>query len=131
MTNKEIDEILSGIISKYAPEFGRGISKKAALKLATSGMESKIQAINGDAYAQANAALRKCGKILEADRDNKMISGVILAGIANMNPAFVVLQIECNTVYIKASAKEGLIKQHTAEQAVKIFESAFNDADKT
>jgi hypothetical protein len=41
-----------------------------------------------------------------------------------MNPSFAVLWIEGNTIGIKASAKEGLIKQHTAEGAVEIFESA-------
>ncbi|WP_295740961.1 hypothetical protein [uncultured Oscillibacter sp.] len=55
---------------------------------------------------------------------NKTISGVIFAGTANMNPSFAVLWIEGNTIGIKASAKEGLIKQHTAEGAVEIFESA-------
>ena len=126
MTSNEQNELLANAISMYAPAFGRGLTKKAALKLATSSVEAKIQSINGDTYAQAKAALCKCGTILEENSADKIISGAILAGTANLNPSIVVLWIEDNTIYIKASAKEGLIKQHTAERAVKIFESALD-----
>lgn len=108
----------------YAPAFGRGITKKVAQKLASSSIERVIQNIGGDVYTLAKAALCKCGTILEENGADKIISGIISAGFANMNPTFVVLWIECDTIHIKASAKEGLIKQHTAERAVKIFESA-------
>ena len=126
MTSKEMDELLADIISTYTSTFGKSLTKKVARKLAASGIENQIQNINGDAYALAQAALGKCGTILEENSSDKIISGVILAGIANMNPAFIVLWVRDNTILIKASAKEGLIKQHTAEQAVKIFEAALD-----
>lgn len=129
MTNKEMDELLSNIISMYAPAFGREVTKKVAQKLALSSIEREIQSMGGDTYTQAKAALCKCGTILEENSADKIISGIISEGIANMNPSFVVLWIECNTIHIKASAKEGLIKQHTAERAVKIFESALGASD--
>ena len=126
MREKEINELLSKIISMYAPAFGRGITEKAAQKLAASSVEREIQSTSGDAYTQAQAALCKCGTILEENSADKIISGIIFAGVANMNPAFVVLWIEGGTIHIKASAKEGLIKQHTAERAVEVFESALD-----
>lgn len=126
MTNKEMDELLADVISTYASTFGKSLTKKVAQKLAASAIENQIQNINGDAYALAKAALSQCGTILEENSSDKIISGVILAGIANMNPAFIVLWVQDNTILIKASAKEGLIKQHTAEQAVKIFEAALD-----
>ena len=46
-----------------------------------------------------------------------------------MNPAVVLLWIEGNDIHIKATAKEGLIKQHTAEKAIEIFKSAFAAAE--
>lgn len=127
MTNKEINELLANTISMYAPAFGRGLTKKAALKLAASSIESKIQNTSGDTYTLAKTALCKCGTILEENSTDEIISGVILAGTANMNPSFVVLWIEHDTINIKANAKEGIIKQHTAEQAVKFFESTLDD----
>lgn len=129
MTNKEIDELLSNIISMYAPAFGRGVAKRAALKLASSGIERKIQGISGDIYTLAKDALCKCGTVLEENSADRTISGIISAGIANMNPSFVLVWIEGDTIHIKASAKEGLVKQHTAERAVKIFESALDIQD--
>lgn len=36
-----------------------------------------------------------------------------------MNPALVVAMTENQTLYLAAYAKEGLIKQHTAEKALK------------
>lgn len=126
MTSKEMDELLSNIISMFAPAFGRGVTKKAAQKLASSSIERKIQSMSGDAYARAKAALSKCGTVLEENSADRIISGIIFSGAANMNPSFVLIWIECNTIHIRASAKEGFIKQHTAERAVKIFESAFD-----
>lgn len=45
-----------------------------------------------------------------------------------MNPAFLLLWIEGETIHLTASAKEGLIKQHTAERAVDTFKAALSCA---
>lgn len=126
MTDREIDELLADIISSYALPTGRKAARKTALKLPTFHVESNLENINGDAYMLANTALGNCGKILEEDRNNKMISGVIYSGTAKMNPAFVELQVRGKTVHIRARAKEGLIKQHTAQRAIEMFTSALN-----
>lgn len=124
MTDQEINELLSHMIAMYAPKFGRGVTQKVALKLAMSSVERVIQDISGDSYAAAKAALCKCGTILEENSADKIISGIILSGAANMNPAFVVLWIEGGAIHVRASAKEGIIKQHTAERAVEAFTAA-------
>ena len=124
MTAEQINELLANIISTYAPQFGRSFTKGVALKLATLSVEDQLENINGSTYALAKAAFSECGTILEESIEDRGIAGVILSGVANMNPAFVLLWIEHSTIHIKASAKEGLIKQHTAEQAIEIFKLA-------
>lgn len=124
MTAEQINELLANIISTYAPQFGRALTKGAALKLATLSVEDQLENITGSTYALAKAAFSECGTILEDSIEDSRIAGVILSGVANMNPAFVLLWMEHNTIHIKASAKEGLIKQHTAEQAIGIFKLA-------
>ena len=131
MTAEQTNELLANIISTYAPQFGRALTKGATLKLATLSVEDQLENITGSAYALAKAAFSECGTILEDSIEESRIAGVILSGVANMNPAFVLLWIEHNTIHIKASAKEGLIKQRTAEKAIGIFKLALvNVADK-
>ncbi len=57
--------------------------------------------------------------VLEEDSDNQIYVISISAGIANMNGALVVVQLEHDKLYFVSYAKEGLIKQHTAEKAIK------------
>ena len=97
MTERQINELLANIISMYAPKFGRTITKKAAFS--------------------------ECGTIFEENIKDCIIAGVILSGTANRNPAFLLLWIEDDNIHLTASAKEGLIKQHTAERAVEAFKS--------
>lgn len=129
MTTEQIDELLADIISIYAPQFGRTLTKGAALKLAALSVEDKLENIPGSVYALAKAAFSECGTIFEESIADGTIAGVVMSGAANMNPAFVVLWIEGNNIHMKAGAKEGLIKQHTAEQAVEIFKSALADVE--
>lgn len=123
MTEEQINELLASIVSTYAPRFGRSFNKKVVLRLAALSCEDLLENVTGDVCALAKIALSKCGTILE--ESDSTIAGIILSGVANMNPAFVLLRVEGNTIYIKATAKEGLIKQHTAEKAIDIFKSAF------
>lgn len=125
MTAEQMNELLADIISTYAPRFGGSLNKKVALKLATSSVEELLENISGDSYTLARAALSECGTILEESVEDHTIAGVIMSGALNMNPAFAALRIEGDYVHVKAGAKEGLIKQHTAEKAVEIFKSAF------
>lgn len=124
MTTEQMNELLADIIFAYAPRFGRSLNKKVALKLVTSSVEEVLENIAGDSYELAKTALSECGAILEESVADHTIAGLIMSGAANMNPAFVVLGIEGDHIHVKASAKEGLIKQHTAEKAIEIFKSS-------
>lgn len=128
MTAEQANEWLANLISTYAPQSGRALTKGVALKLATLSVEDQLENITGSTYALAKAAFSECGTILEESIEDSRIAGIILSGVANMNPAFVLLWIEHNTIHMKASAKEGLIKQCTAEKAIGIFKSALADA---
>lgn len=129
MTKEQINELLANMISTYSSQFGKAIAQKAASKLATSTVEGRIEKINGSAYALAKNAFSACGTILEENMADGVIAGVILSGAASMNPAFVLLWIEGDTIHMEASAKEGLIKQHTAEKAIEKFKSAFSEIE--
>lgn len=125
---EQIDEWLADVIAAYAPRYGRGLTKKVARKLAMSSVEARIEQIHGCAYALAQAAISRCGTVLEERRENNILAGVVMAGFSNMNPCFVLLRATEDCVYIKASAKEGLIKQNTAQQAIATLETALISA---
>lgn len=124
MDQEEIKELLAEIISRYAPP-GPGAwgAKKGSSKLPMSCVEARVEA-GCNAYAAARTALARCGAILEEGEKN-VITGVILAGALDMNPAFIIIRAEENVLHIIAQAKEGLIKQHTAEKAIRKFRDAF------
>lgn len=50
-----------------------------------------------------------------------MITGTIRAGMKDMNPAVIVIDVEQENLKISAYAKEGLTNQHTAEKAIDKF----------
>lgn len=74
-----------------------------------------------DAWQNAKDALLKCGKLLEEDDFAGVLAGTVRAGIRDMNPAVVVIDVEQENLKISAYAKEGLISQHTAEKAIDRF----------
>ena len=76
------------------------------------------------AYENAKNALAACGKVLEEDDFNGVITGMINAGIQDMNPAVLVINVEQENLKISAYAKEGLINQHTAEKSIDKFLTA-------
>ena len=127
MTNDQMNDLLADIISMYAAPHGRTAAKatkKTALKLVASSVADTIENIPHSTYETAKRTLFECGTILEEDAVESTISGIIMSGSLNMNPAFVVIWADGTCMHIKASAKEGLIKQHTAEKAIAIFKSA-------
>ncbi len=71
-----------------------------------------------DAWENAKNALLQCGKLLEEDDFAGVLTGVIRAGIKDMNPAVIVIDVEQENLKISAYAKEGLFSQHTAEKAI-------------
>lgn len=126
MNQNIMDELLAVIISQYGGVIGAPAARKAAQKLNSASVDEQI-VLDGNAYEQVINALERSGSVLELQEDEKTAAAVIMAGAAGMNPAIVVIRAEGNTVWIKATAKEGLIKQHTAEKAIKKLKEALND----
>lgn len=126
MNQNIMDELLAVIISRYGGAIGAPAAGKAAMKLNSASVDEQI-VLNGNAYEQIKNALERSGSVLELQEDEKTAAAVIMAGAAGMNPAIVVIRAEGNTVWIKATAKEGLIKQHTAEKAIKKLKEALSD----
>ena len=60
--------------------------------------------------------IQKKGKILE--NTDKYIAGITYAGYADVNPCVLSINIEQNKLNITAYAKEGLIKQNTANKGI-------------
>ena len=73
---------------------------------------------NQDLYLNVKNALANSGKVVEEHEHNGVIAGVILAGASDGNPALLVVDVESDNLKISAYAKEGLIKQHTVEEAI-------------
>lgn len=59
-------------------------------------------------------ARRSAGTLITENEEEKTAGFVVMSGKANMNPVIVALKQDGN----KVIAKEGLIKQHTAEKSV-------------
>ena len=78
-------------------------------------------------YYQAVEAVNKVGRILNKDDEKQECVAVVNSGIWNMNIAFVALKSECDKTYVAAFAKEGIIKQHTAQKAIDYIFSAISD----
>lgn len=90
--------------------------RKIHTKLPTEAVHMNIE--NGD-FLLVSQLLNAIGNILQFDEENQVCTAVVGSGFANMNPALVVAMMEDQTLYLAAYAKEGLIKQHTAEKALK------------
>lgn len=126
MNQEEINELLAEIISRYAPTgLGARGAKKVASKLPVSSVEAQLET-SCNACAAARAALARCGTVILEKEEKNIIAGVIFAGAMDMNPAFVIIRTEQNILHIIAQAKEGLVKQHTAEKAIIKFRAALS-----
>ncbi len=59
------------------------------------------------------------GKILLEDFETNTYIVRVPSGVGNMNSAVVALHLEDNVLNFMAYAREGIIKQHTAEKAIR------------
>ena len=96
-------------------------AKTASTKEAYREAEPKTKDSYQTAYQNAKDALTACGKVLEEDDVTGVITGMVCAGIQDMNPAVLVIDVEQENLKISAYAKEGVINQHTAEKAIEKF----------
>ena len=79
----------------------------------------KIYMIRDMSFVKLRDSLIGMGQILEEDFEKQVYVIAIRSVTANMNTAVVAIQLmDDNTVSFLGYAKEGLIKQHTAEKAI-------------
>lgn len=127
MENEQITEMLADMISAFmTPGLSRAAVKKAASKLQTSVIEADIELPYG--FDRAKAALETCGTVIadavgETADTEGMVCGVICSGFGGLNPCYVIISASDRRLNVKAYAKEGLIKQHTAEKAIDIYKT--------
>lgn len=82
------------------------------------GMILKQAAVTKLTFAQLRDSLLGLGRILEEDFENKIYVISIAAGVADRNAAVVAVRLSGDSLDFAGYAREGLIKQHTAEQAI-------------
>ena len=89
------------------------------------------QHISDISKSELETVLAEAGEILERSDEDNTITAIVYAGIDDMNPSLVVARInEDNSAELAAYAKEGLIKQHTAEEALQkvfLYKNALNN----
>ena len=100
------------------------VTKHLSVKEAHREAEPKEKDSYQAAYQNAKNALMKSGEVLEEDELSGTITGVVFAGIQDMNPAVLVLNVEQENLKISAYAKESIINQHTSEKAIEKFAEA-------
>ena len=127
MTEKEINDVLLEAVSKFGKLIGLSSVKLTAKQLKTCSARKDFNSKAKDPFFDAKNALISSGKVLE---DEKEKTGIVYAGAANLNPAVVSVKVEGSRVYIQAYAKEGLIKQKTAEKAVETVIRELEDSKK-
>ena len=77
-------------------------------------------------FVQLKDSLSEVGHIMEEDIEKQIFVVLIMSGIANMNPAVVSVQLSEGILWFAGYAKEGLIKQHTAEKAIAKIEEVLD-----
>ena len=108
--------------------FGGSMGAKLAAKFLPTETKSTRIALNATperAIQLGFSALTKFGQ-LQGDSDDSpypLLKAVVGSGFLNMNPTVVLLEIleassDACEITITAAAKEGLIKQHSAERAI-------------
>ena len=105
---------------KMRTEAYRSLSEKVIMY--TGGKEKGIifrhTTVTKQTFAQLRDSLLGQGKILEEDFRKKMYVISIMAGAADMNEAVVAVRLSGDSLDFAGYAREGLIKQHTAEKAI-------------
>lgn len=84
--------------------------------------EQKIETIS---FIQLRDRLIGIGKILDEDFEKQIYTLNVMSGVANKNIATVAVKLCGGKIEFAGYAKEGLIKQHTAERAVKAVQKVF------
>lgn len=127
LTEDYINDLLCSVISEYGRANGK-LTQKLVYKVTSKLSTQSVKAVfDGITYFQALKAINKVGNIVMQNDESQECTAVVFSGGLNMNPAFIALKSEGDKTYIAAFAKEGIIKQHTAQKAIN---SIFNSINK-
>lgn len=126
--DKKIDDLLLEKIGKYGLGIGDAAIKKIALKLKKDYCTEKVES-NNDSIIAFRDELEKTGKILEENLKENYYLVSVGGGLLNLNPAICIVKLDEGMVHIIGYAKEGLIKQNTAKNAVNKIAKLLNNMD--
>ena len=120
MDRQLINEILGKALKKSTGFFGTFASMLFCKVLPVDSAREHISDIS---KTELETALAEAGEILERGDEEDTITAIVYAGFSDMNPTLIVAKMNgYNSAVLTAYAKEGLIKQHTAEKALqKVF----------
>lgn len=85
-------------------------------------IEERITDVKEMTFINLRDCLIGLGTILEEDFDLNVYIISVQAGVVNKNNAIVAVKLNNNKLYMFGYAREGLIKQHTAEKAMEKIE---------
>lgn len=124
-------------VSTFGSQWGAALAAKY-LPTETHSVELEIQSEPQMLLTKIHAYLLSNGRVTESEElaasPLPSIAGVVGSGFMNKNPAIVQAEITeisdsgCKLL-LSAAAKEGLIKQHTAEKAVKRLQDHLQSSD--
>lgn len=135
--DSEIDQVLAEQLGNLGAKsvFGAGRhgAKWSAKRLKTETAQEVIAAapaeqrrILAELAGSTSSAAGSFGRLDSRDDAVVTLRGVVGSGVGSLNPAYVIIIVDAqtSTIGIAAHAKEGLIKQRTAQKAVDKVRSA-------
>ena len=111
----DIDEILEQGLEEILPTANESFPGLTRRRLKTESKQCLISAGTAG-YEDIKKFLGARGEILKQLESSYMVAARIRGGFLSMNPALVLCSICDGQLWISIYAKEGLIKQHTAEK---------------
>lgn len=129
MDKAQIDSLLIDAIAQNQI-LGNAISTaKIAKRLPIISAYAELENNMENSFSLCLSALNLMGSVIDSNEDKKIILAICGSGFANMNPAVIAISISDETILIGSAAKEGLIKQHTAEKAIERFKAEISIQD--
>ena len=122
----DIDNILEQGINNLMPSINMRLPGITSRVIKTKSQQCYIPAGRAS-YADLIRFLEQRGELLAQYDSNNMAAAIIRGGFLSMNPALVICSLtgeqgeQGAQVWVSVYAKEGLIKQHTAEKLIVKF----------
>ncbi|MCI6594001.1 MAG: hypothetical protein MSJ87_01940 [Firmicutes bacterium] len=119
---KDIKELFG----KALREYGSYISAREKNGDILDKLHTERIKAGGLGYLNLRDALNEIGHILKDDPKTGTFVAIIRNGSHDLNSAFAVCMLEDDHIDICAYAKEGIIKQHLAEKAIKQLKASLD-----